>query len=123
VADRLAHALGAERPQLRRHLHQHGLDRRTRSEAGSPWSSSVADSTVDMSGTNTTLEQIAAEAFGVPVEQVRVINADTESAPYAGASGGGKITTPSGRRCSAPPSGSRRQSRRWDSRSIFARGG
>jgi CO/xanthine dehydrogenase Mo-binding subunit len=53
---------------------------------------SVVVGTVDMSGTNTTLEQIAAEAFGVPVEQVRVINADTESAPYAGASGGSKIT-------------------------------
>lgn len=48
--------------------------------------------TVDMSGTSTTFAQIAAEAFGVPVEDVAVINADTEAAPYAGASGGSKIT-------------------------------
>ena len=47
---------------------------------------------VDMSGTNTGLAQIAAEAFGLPVARVRVINADTEAAPYAGASGGSKIT-------------------------------
>jgi len=48
--------------------------------------------TVDMSGTSTTFAQIAAEAAGVPVEDVAVINADTEAAPYAGASGGSKIT-------------------------------
>ena len=47
--------------------------------------------TVDMSGTNTTLAQIAAEVFGAPVERVQVVNADTDSAPYAGASGGSKI--------------------------------
>src|SRR5207247_3164315 len=45
-----------------------------------------------MSGTNTVLAQIAAEAFGLPVEDIQVINADTEAAPYAGASGGSKIT-------------------------------
>jgi CO/xanthine dehydrogenase Mo-binding subunit len=48
--------------------------------------------TVDMSGTNTALAQIAAEAFGLPVEDVQVINGDTDSAPYARASGGSKIT-------------------------------
>jgi CO/xanthine dehydrogenase Mo-binding subunit len=48
--------------------------------------------TVDMSGTNTAFAQIAAEAFGLPVEDVHVINADTEAAPYAGVSGGSKIT-------------------------------
>jgi len=48
--------------------------------------------TVDMSGTNTALAQIAAEAFGLPVEDVRVINGDSDTAPYAGASGGSKIT-------------------------------
>jgi CO/xanthine dehydrogenase Mo-binding subunit len=53
---------------------------------------SVIVGTVDMSGTNTALAQIAAEAFGMPVERVQVINADTEAAPYAGSSGGSKIT-------------------------------
>lgn len=48
--------------------------------------------TVDMSGTNTALAQIAAEAFGVPVERVQVTNTDTDAAPYAGASGGSKVT-------------------------------
>jgi CO/xanthine dehydrogenase Mo-binding subunit len=53
---------------------------------------SVVVGTVDMSGTNTALAQIAAEAFGVAPGAVHVVNADTESAPYAGASGGSKIT-------------------------------
>jgi CO/xanthine dehydrogenase Mo-binding subunit len=52
----------------------------------------VAVGTVDMSGTNTALAQIAAEAFGLPVEDVRVVNGDSDTAPYAGASGGSKIT-------------------------------
>jgi CO/xanthine dehydrogenase Mo-binding subunit len=52
----------------------------------------VVVGTVDMSGTNTVLAQIAAEAFGLPVEDIQVMNADTEAAPYAGASGGSKIT-------------------------------
>ncbi|PYM62678.1 MAG: xanthine dehydrogenase [Candidatus Rokuibacteriota bacterium] len=53
---------------------------------------SVVVGTVDMSGTNTALAQITAEAFGLPVEDVRVVNGDTDTAPYAGASGGSKIT-------------------------------
>lgn len=53
---------------------------------------SVVVGTVDMSGTNTAFAQIAAEALGLPVEDIRVVNADTEAAPYAGSSGGSKIT-------------------------------
>jgi CO/xanthine dehydrogenase Mo-binding subunit len=53
---------------------------------------SVVVGSVDISGTNTALAQIAAEAFGVPVEDVRVVNGDSETSPYAGASGGSKIT-------------------------------
>ncbi len=53
---------------------------------------SILVGTVDMSGTNTALAQIAAEAFGLPVEDIQVVNGDTDSAPYAGASGGSKIT-------------------------------
>ena len=53
---------------------------------------SILVGTVDMSGTNTAFAQIAAEAFGLPVEDIQVVNGDTDSAPYAGASGGSKIT-------------------------------
>jgi CO/xanthine dehydrogenase Mo-binding subunit len=53
---------------------------------------SILVGTVDMSGTNTAFAQIAAEAFGLPVEDIRVVNGDSDSAPYAGASGGSKIT-------------------------------
>ncbi|HZS34058.1 MAG TPA: xanthine dehydrogenase family protein molybdopterin-binding subunit [Methylomirabilota bacterium] len=53
---------------------------------------SVLVGTVDMSGTNTALAQIAAAAFGIPLEDVRVVNGDSDTAPYAGASGGSKIT-------------------------------
>ena len=52
---------------------------------------SILVGTVDMSGTNTALAQIAAEAFGLPVEDIRVVNGDSDSAPPA-ASGGSKIT-------------------------------
>jgi CO/xanthine dehydrogenase Mo-binding subunit len=52
----------------------------------------VVVGTVDMSGTNTALAQIGAEAFGLPVEDIQVMNADTEAAPFAGSSGGSKIT-------------------------------
>jgi CO/xanthine dehydrogenase Mo-binding subunit len=47
---------------------------------------------VDMSGTNTTMAQIAAEALGLDVGDIHVVNADSTAAPYAGASGGSKIT-------------------------------
>jgi CO/xanthine dehydrogenase Mo-binding subunit len=49
---------------------------------------SVIVRSVDISSTDTGLAQIAAEAFGAVLGQVQVANADTESAPYAGASGG-----------------------------------
>ena len=44
----------------------------------------------DISGTDTTMAMIAAEAFGVPMEKVRVETTDTSSAPYAGMAGGSK---------------------------------
>ena len=52
----------------------------------------VVTSAVDMSGVNTGFAAIAAAAFGLPPEKVRVVSADTASGPYAGASGGSKIT-------------------------------
>lgn len=47
---------------------------------------------VDLTGTKTGFALMAAEAFGVDPDQVRVISGDTASAPYGGATGGSKIT-------------------------------
>lgn len=52
----------------------------------------VVTSAADMSGVSTGFAAIAAAAFGLEPEKVRVVVADTSSAPYAGASGGSKIT-------------------------------
>jgi CO/xanthine dehydrogenase Mo-binding subunit len=49
-------------------------------------------SSVDMSGTNTGFALIAAEAFGVSPDKIRIITGDTNGAVYAGAAGGSKIT-------------------------------
>lgn len=45
---------------------------------------------VDLQGTHTAMAQLAAAVLGVPVEQVRIIQGDTDVAPYAGASAGSK---------------------------------
>jgi len=47
---------------------------------------------VDISGTDTTLAMIAAEAFGLPVESVRIQHGDTDLAPRAGAAAASKTT-------------------------------
>jgi CO/xanthine dehydrogenase Mo-binding subunit len=47
---------------------------------------------VDLNGTNTTFAQIAAETFGMPAEDIQVTTAPTDMAPYAGGTGGSKIT-------------------------------
>ncbi|MGH7904639.1 MAG: xanthine dehydrogenase family protein molybdopterin-binding subunit [Candidatus Dormibacteraceae bacterium] len=47
---------------------------------------------VDITGTDTTLAMIAAEAFGISPEKVRVEKGDSGSAPFAGGAGGSKIT-------------------------------
>jgi CO/xanthine dehydrogenase Mo-binding subunit len=52
----------------------------------------VVTSAADMSGVNTGFAVIAAAAFGLEPEMVRVVTADTATGPYAGASGGSKIT-------------------------------
>jgi len=70
---------------------------------------SVIVGSVDLSGTNTGLTQIAAEAFGAALHQVQVVNADTESAPYAGATGGSKITYTVGAAVKAAAEDARRQ--------------
>jgi CO/xanthine dehydrogenase Mo-binding subunit len=57
----------------------------------------VITGAADMTGVETTFASIAAEAFGVELGRVRVVNADTSSAPYAGTSGGSKVTYTVGR--------------------------
>jgi CO/xanthine dehydrogenase Mo-binding subunit len=52
----------------------------------------VVTSAVDMTGVNTGFATIAAAAFGLPPEKVRVVQADTSSGPFAGSSGGSKVT-------------------------------
>ncbi len=57
----------------------------------------VITGAADMSGVETGFATIAAEAFGVDPSKIRVVNADTSSAPYAGTSGGSKVTYTVGR--------------------------
>ncbi len=52
----------------------------------------VVTSAVDMTGVDTGFATIAAAAFGLPPEKVRVVMADTATGPYAGGSGGSKVT-------------------------------
>ena len=52
----------------------------------------VVTSAADMSGVNTGFAVIAAAAFGLSPDDVRVVSADTSSGPYAGGSGGSKVT-------------------------------
>jgi CO/xanthine dehydrogenase Mo-binding subunit len=47
---------------------------------------------VDISGTNTGFQLIAAEILGVPADQVEIVAGDTRSGPFAGPSGGSQIT-------------------------------
>ncbi len=57
----------------------------------------VITGAVDMSGTETGFRTIAAAAFGVPEERVRVEAADTSGAGFSGLSGGSKIIYTVGR--------------------------
>ncbi len=53
---------------------------------------SLALGSVDISGTNTVMAMIAAEVFELPVDKVKIVTGNTDSAPYTGMSGGSKIT-------------------------------
>ncbi|MDQ7843374.1 MAG: xanthine dehydrogenase family protein molybdopterin-binding subunit [Armatimonadota bacterium] len=64
---------------------------------------------VDITGTATTMALIAAEVLGVPLDRVRVVTGDTDQAPYAGASGGSKITYTVGAAVKAAAEEARRQ--------------
>lgn len=57
----------------------------------------VVTGAVDMTGTETVFATIAAAVLGLPPDRVRVVAADTAAAPYAGASGGSKVTYNIGR--------------------------
>jgi CO/xanthine dehydrogenase Mo-binding subunit len=57
----------------------------------------IVTGAVDMTGTETVFGAIAAEAFGLPIDRVRVVAADTAGAMYSGISGGSKITYTVGR--------------------------
>lgn len=57
----------------------------------------VITGAADMTGVETAFAAIAADTFGVDAARVRVVAADTSSAPYAGTSGGSKITYTVGR--------------------------
>ena len=57
----------------------------------------VVTAVADMTGTETSFSAIAAEVIGLAPEAVRVVSADTASAPFAGVSGGSKITYTVGR--------------------------
>ncbi len=46
----------------------------------------------DLTGVSTSLRLVAAEILGMKPEEITVNNADTDAAPYAGASGGSKTT-------------------------------
>jgi CO/xanthine dehydrogenase Mo-binding subunit len=52
----------------------------------------VVVGSADISGVNTGFRKIAAEVLGMEEEDVVVVGADTAAAPYAGASGGSKVT-------------------------------
>jgi CO/xanthine dehydrogenase Mo-binding subunit len=69
----------------------------------------VITGAADMTGVETAFAAIAAEAFGVDSERVRVVNADTASAPYAGTSGGSKVTYTVGRAVERAASDAREQ--------------
>ena len=57
----------------------------------------VITGAADLTGVETSFAAIAADAFGLGMDQVRVVAADTSTAPYAGASGGSKVTYTVGR--------------------------
>jgi CO/xanthine dehydrogenase Mo-binding subunit len=63
----------------------------------------------DISGTKTGMLLLAADAFGVSPDTINVVTADTDTAPYAGASGGSKITYTVGAAVSRAAAEARRQ--------------
>ncbi len=52
----------------------------------------IVTGSVDLTGTNTSFALMAADVLGVPIEKIRVVNADTASAPFGPVSGGSLTT-------------------------------
>ncbi|MBI1801249.1 MAG: xanthine dehydrogenase family protein molybdopterin-binding subunit [Chloroflexi bacterium] len=52
----------------------------------------VVVGTVDLTGTNTSFAQIAAEVLGLPISKIHVTRLDTETAPFGPAAGGSQVT-------------------------------
>lgn len=69
----------------------------------------VTVGSADITGTNTTFAQIAAEVLNVPLSMVSVTTGDTKTAPYAGMSAGSKITFTVGRAVKEAAEDARRQ--------------
>jgi CO/xanthine dehydrogenase Mo-binding subunit len=69
----------------------------------------VVTGMVDISGTATAMALIAAEVLGVPADRIRVNTADTHVAPYAGMSGGSKVTYTVGKAVQLAAEDARRQ--------------
>ncbi len=51
---------------------------------------------VDLQGSATGMVAMAAEAFGLPADKVKIVIGDTQAAPYSGASAGSKVTFSTG---------------------------
>jgi len=64
---------------------------------------------IDITGTHTVLAMIAAEVLGQPLERVRIALLPSDAAPYAGMSGGSKITYTVGLAVKAAAEEARRQ--------------
>jgi len=64
---------------------------------------------VDLTGTDTTMAILAADAFGIEVERVRIEAGDTGVAPFGGSSGGSKTTYSNGPAVIAAATEARRQ--------------
>ncbi len=64
---------------------------------------------VDLTGTNTVMAMIAAEVLNQPVERIRVVTVPSNVAPYAGMSGGSKVTYTMGLAVQAAAEDARRQ--------------
>jgi CO/xanthine dehydrogenase Mo-binding subunit len=64
---------------------------------------------VDLTGTNTAFAQIAAETFGMSSDEIAVTTAPTNAAPFAGGTGGSKITYTVGKAVQRAAEDARRQ--------------
>jgi CO/xanthine dehydrogenase Mo-binding subunit len=69
----------------------------------------VTVGSADITGTNTSFAQIAAEVLNVPMAMVNVTSGDTRTAPYAGMSAGSKTTYTVGRAVKLAAEDARRQ--------------